>query len=414
MERLISLLGLGVFIAIAYALSNNRQAIRWKPILWGIALQLIFALLILRTPFGLALFKSLGNGITRFLDFSDVGAEFVFGENFRDVFVAFKILPTIIFFSAIISLLYHYGILQRLIRLLAQVMVRFMGTSGSESLSAAANIFVGQTEAPLLIKPYVATTTQSELFAIMTGGFSTIAGGVMAAYIGFGIPPEHLIAASVMSAPAALAIAKLMHPETEDSPTRGEVTVAVEKTSINAIDAITTGTLDGLKLALNIGAMLLVFLALVAMVNGGLEWLGTLIGFPQLSLELMLGYALAPIAWLMGVPSADCLTVGALLGKKTILNEFLAYLDLKALLDNATALATGTDEALPTISERAATIATFALCGFANLGSIGITVGGISAIAPSRQKDLARMGFKAMVAGSLTCFMTAAIAGILL
>lgn len=430
MERLISLLGLGVFVAIAYALSNNRKAVRWKPVLWGIALQLIFALLILRTPFGLALFKSLGNGITHFLDFSDVGAEFVFGENFRDFFVAFKILPTIIFFSAFISLLYHYGILQRLIRLLAQVMVRFMGTSGSESLSAAANIFVGQTEAPLLIKPYVATTTQSELFAIMTGGFATIAGGVMAAYISFGIPPEHLIAASVMSAPAALAIAKLMHPETEDSPTSGQVTVSIEKTSINAIDAITTGTLDGLKLALNVGAMLLVFLALVAMVNGGLGWVGNLINLPGLSLELLLGYALAPIAWLMGIPSADCITVGALLGKKTILNEFLAYLDLKALMENTAAIAAQASpginsgdaivtpgdaiDSLPSISDRAATIATFALCGFSNLGSIGITVGGISAIAPGRQQDLARMGFRAMVAGSLTCFMTAAIAGILL
>lgn len=430
MERLISLLGLGVFVAIAYALSNNRKAVRWQPVLWGVALQLIFALLILRTPFGLALFKSLGDGITHFLDFSDVGAEFVFGENFRDFFVAFKILPTIVFFSAFISLLYHYGILQRLIRLLAQVMVRFMGTSGSESLSAAANIFVGQTEAPLLIKPYVATTTQSELFAIMTGGFATIAGGVMAAYISFGIPPEHLIAASVMSAPAALAIAKLMHPETEDSPTSGQVTVSIEKTSINAIDAITTGTLDGLKLALNVGAMLLVFLALVAMVNGGLGWVGNLINLPGLSLELLLGYALAPIAWLMGIPSADCITVGALLGKKTILNEFLAYLDLKALMENTAAIAAQASpginsgdaivtpgdaiDSLPSISDRAATIATFALCGFSNLGSIGITVGGISAIAPGRQQDLARMGLKAMVAGSLACFMTAAIAGVLL
>lgn len=416
MERLISLLGLGVFVAIAYALSNNRRAVRWKPVLWGIALQLFLALFILRTPIGLGLFQRLGDGFAAFLNFSDAGAEFVFGENFRDFFVAFKILPTIVFFSAIISLLYHYGLLQRLIGLLAQIMVQFMGTSGAESLSAAANIFVGQTEAPLLIKPYVATMTQSELFAVMTGGFATIAGGVLAAYISFGVPAEHLIAASVMSAPAALAIAKLMYPETEDSPTRGEVKVAVAKNSVNGIDAITTGTLDGLKLALNVGAMILSFIALVAMVNAFLGWVGGLIGLPSLSLELMLAYPLAPVAWLMGVPWADCLSVGSLLGKKTILNEFVAYLDLQALLQPAAEeLATGTGvEQLPQISERAAIIATYALCGFANLGSIGIQIGGITAIAPHRQQDAARLALRAMVAGTLTCFMTAAIAGILL
>ena len=412
MERLISLLGLGVFIGIAFALSNNRKAVRWKPVLWGIALQLLFALFILRTPIGLNLFKSLGNGVTAFLDFSDVGAEFVFGANFRDFFVAFKILPTIVFFSAMIGALYHYGLLQRLIGALAKIMVKFMGTSGSESLSAAANIFVGQTEAPLVIKPYVATMTQSELFAIMTGGFATIAGGVLAAYISFGIPAEHLIAASVMSAPAALAVAKLMHPETEDSPTRGTVTIAVEKTSVNVIDAITTGTLDGLKLALNIGAMLISFLALVAMVNAFLGWIGTFMALPNLSLELILSYLLAPVAWLMGVPTADCLAVGSLLGKKTILNEFVAYLDLQALLPSAVP-AEGS-EPVQAISERAAIIATYALCGFSNLASIGIQIGGIAAIAPNRQADAADMALKAMIAGSLTCFMTAAIAGILL
>ena len=415
MERLISLLGLGVFVAIAYTLSNNRKAVRWKPVLWGIALQLLLACFILRTPIGLNLFKSLGDGFTAFLDFSDAGAEFVFGENFRDFFVAFKILPTIVFFSAIIALLYHYGLLQRLIRALAKVMVKFMGTSGSESLAAAANIFVGQTEAPLLIKPYVESMTQSELFAIMTGGFATIAGGVLAAYISFGIPAEHLIAASVMSAPAALAIAKLMHPETQNSPTRGEVKITVEKTSVNAIDAITTGTLDGLKLALNIGAMLISFLALVAMANAFLGWVGGLTNLPDLSLELILSYLLAPVAWLMGVPVADCLSVGSLLGKKTILNEFVAYLDLQALLQPVAEGSEGAETVVESlISERAAIIATYALCGFSSLGSIGIQIGGIAAIAPSRQADAAKLAVRAMIAGTITCFMTAAIAGILL
>jgi concentrative nucleoside transporter, CNT family len=410
MERFVSLLGLGVFIAIAYGLSVNRRAVRWKPVLWGIALQFIFAVLILKTQVGLNIFQYLGDRVTGFLDFSDAGASFVFGEKFKDFFFAFKVLPTIIFFSAFISLLYHYNILQRLVKILAGLMMRSMGTSGSESLSCAANIFVGQTEAPLLIKPYVSTATQSELHAIMTGGFATIAGGVMAAYISFGVSAVHLIAASVMSAPAALAVSKLMYPETEDSPTRGKVAIQVEKTSVNAVDAVSTGAIDGLKLVLNVGAMLIAFLGLLAMVNALLGWVGGLAGFPQLTLELILSYLLAPIAWLMGVPWADCGQVGALLGKKTILNEFIAYLDLKTLIDNAKSA----DPSLPRISERAIIIATYALCGFSNIGSIGIQIGGIGAIAPDRQHDLAKLGVRAMVGGTIACFMTAAIAGLLL
>ncbi|MCU0567984.1 MAG: NupC/NupG family nucleoside CNT transporter [Oculatellaceae cyanobacterium Prado106] len=411
MERLVSLFGLLVFVAIAYALSINRKAVIWKPVLWGIALQFIFAVLILRTPVGLQVFQFLGDGVTRFLDFSDAGASFVFGENFRDFFFAFKVLPTVIFFSAFISLLYHYNILQRIVAALARVMMRFMGTSGSESLSCAGNIFVGQTEAPLLIKPYVATATMSELHAIMAGGFATIAGGVMAAYISFGVSAVHLIAASVMSAPAALAISKIMYPETEDSPTRGSVSVKVEKASVNGIDAVTSGAIDGLKLVLNIGAMLIAFLGLLAMFNALLGWVGSWFNQPQISLEWLMSYLLAPVAWLMGVPWADCGQVGVLLGKKTILNEFIAYLDLKTLIDNA---ANTADATLPRISDRAIIIATYALCGFSNIGSIGIQIGGIGGIAPNRQADLARIGFRAMIAGSLACFMTAAIAGILL
>ncbi len=402
MERFVALLGLLVFIGIAYLLSNNKRAIRWPPVLWGLALQLIFALFILRTPVGLAIFQWLGGVVKAFLDFSDEGASFVFGENFRDFFFAFKVLPTIIFFSAFISMLYFFGLLQRVVQAVAWLMIRTMKTSGSESLSAAANIFVGQTEAPLLIKPYIASMTQSELFAVMTGGFATVAGGVLAAYISFGVPAEHLIAASVMSAPAALAIAKLMYPEVEDSPTRGEVSMKVEQEAVNVIDAIATGAIDGLRLALNVGAMIIAFLGLLAVVNALLGWLGGLVGFPDVSLELILSYLLAPVAWLMGVPWADCGQVGALLGKKTILNEFIAYLDLQQLIETNA------------ISERAVIIATYALCGFANIGSIGIQIGGIGGIAPSRQPDLARFGVAAMIAGTLACFMTACIAGFLL
>jgi concentrative nucleoside transporter, CNT family len=402
MERLTSLLGLLVFVAIAYILSIKRRAISWKPVLWGVALQFLFALIILRSPWGLKLFQALGDGVTYFLDYSDAGAKFLFGEKFKDFYIAFKVLPTIIFFSAFISVLYHFGILQRVVNFLAQIMMRFMNTSGSESLSAAANIFVGQTEAPLVIKPYMPTATMSELHAVMTGGFATIAGGVMAAYISFGVSATHLLAASVMSAPAALAISKVMYPETEDSPTKGTRSMPIERTTVNVIDAIGTGTLEGLQLALNVGAMLIAFLGLLAVVNGVLGWIGGWFQFPTLSLEFMLSYIMAPFAWLMGVPWADCLTAGALLGKKTILNEFIAYADL-ANLTKANGL-----------SDRAATILTYALCGFANIGSIGIQIGGLGALAPDRRQDLARIGFRAMIAGTLACFMTAAIAGMLL
>ncbi|MEM9947833.1 MAG: NupC/NupG family nucleoside CNT transporter [Cyanobacteria bacterium P01_D01_bin.36] len=402
MERLSALLGLGVFIGFAYLISNNRKAVRWQPVLWGFALQIAFALIILRTAVGFKIFSWVGNIVNAFLDFSDAGASFVFGENFQDFFFAFKVLPTIIFFSAFISLLYHYGVLQQVVGAIARIMMRTMKTSGSETLSAAGNIFVGQTEAPLLIKPYVASMTMSELHAVMTGGFATVAGGVLAAYVSFGIPAEHLIAASVMSAPAALAMSKIMFPETEESPTKGRVDIEVEKTCANGIDAIASGALEGLKLALNVGAVIIAFLAILAALNAFIGFLGGLAGYPDLSLEVILAALLAPVAWLMGVPIADCNAIGALLGKKTIINEFIAYLDLQALIESEA------------ISNRAAIIATYALCGFANIGSIGIQIGGIGGIAPSRQADLARIGLRAMIAGTLACFTTACIAGILL
>lgn len=416
MERGISLLGLFVFVGISYLCSVNRQAVRWHPVLWGIGLQFILAVLILKTKPGFAVFEFLGKSVSQFLNFSDQGAKFVFGEAFQDHFIAFKVLPTIIFFSSFISILYHYGFLQKIVEAVAWVMMRTLKTSGSETLSCSANIFIGQTEAPLLIKPYISTLTNSELHAVMTGGFATIAGGVMAAYISFGIPAEHILAASVMSAPAALAISKLFYPETEISLTKGKVKIEVQPTSVNGIDAAATGASDGMKLALNVAAMLIAFLGLLALINGVLQGLGSLWGMPSLSLEGILGYLFAPIAWLMGIPLADCLQVGSLLGKKIVLNEFIAYLDLKQLIENSQQIAQGkvAETAVSTISERAIIISTYALCGFANIGSVAIQIGGISAIAPERQADVARLGIRAMIAGSIACFMTACIAGILL
>ncbi|PAX53087.1 NupC/NupG family nucleoside CNT transporter [Brunnivagina elsteri] len=402
MERTISALGVIAFIAISYALSVNRQAIKWRTIAWGLGLEFGFAILILKTPWGLKVFKSLGDVVTNFLSYSDVGAKFVFGDSFQDHFFAFKILPTIIFFSAFISIMYHYGILQWVVQGFAWVMMKTMKTSGAESLSTAGNIFLGPTESPLIVKPYIATMTQSELFAVMTGGFATVAGGVLGAYLSFGVPGEHLVAAFFMTAPTALVVSKLLYPETEIPDTGGNVKMDVKSTYVNAIDAATTGAIDGVKLAVNVGVMIIAFLGLLAVVNAILGGVGVRVGLPQLSLEWMLSFIMAPIAFLMGVPWQDCMQVGALLGKKTILNEFLAYKDLQELIIQKK------------ISERAIIISTYALCNFANIGSIGITIGGIAGMAPKRQHDLARMGVKSMIGGLLAGFITAAIAGMLI
>lgn len=401
MERAISLLGIVVFITISYALSVNRQAIRWRTIAWGLGLEFLIALFVLKTPWGLGIFKSLGDGVSRFLGFAEVGAKFVFGDSFQDHFFAFQVLPTIIFFSAFISVLYHYRILQFIVNGLAWVMMKTMQTSGAESLSTAGNIFLGPTESPLLVKPYVVRMTQSELFAVMTGGFATVAGGVLGLYLSTGVPREHLIAAFFMTAPTSLVIAKLLYPETEVPDTAGNVNMQVKTTYVNVIDAATTGALDGVRLAVNVGVMIIAFLGLLAVVNALFGYVGTLVGIPDLSLEAILGRLMAPVAWLMGVPLADCQAVGALLGKKTILNELLAYLDLKELI------------AQNQISQRGVIIATYALCNFANIGSIGITIGGITGMAPERQHDLARMGLRSMIGGLLAGFVTAAIAGVL-
>lgn len=401
MERAISALGILVFIGISYALSVNRHAVRWRTVAWGLGLEFVLALVILKTPWGLNVFKSLGDIVSNFLSFSDVGAKFVFGENFKDHFFAFQLLPTIIFFSAFVSVLYYYGILQRVVNVLAWGMMKTMKTSGSESLSCAGNIFLGPTESALMVKPYVANMTQSELHAVMTGGFATIAGGVLGAYLSFGIPTAHLIAAFFMTAPISLVVSKLLYPETEVSETAGKAELQVKSNYVNVIDAATTGAIDGMKLAVNVGVVIIAFLGLLAAANALLGWLGAQISLPQLSLEWILSFIMAPVAWLLGVPWADCGQVGALLGKKTILNEFLAYVDLGKLIENQK------------ISQRGAIIATYALCNFANIGSIGITIGGMAGIAPNRQQDLARLGVRTMIGGLLTGFITACIAGML-
>lgn len=402
MDQLISVLGLVTMLSVGYALSSARKSINWKTVISGIVLQILFGLIILKTGFGRAVFEQARELFTGLLNFTNEGSRFIFGP-LTDVskigFVfAFMVLPTILFMSSLMSVLYYVGIMQWLIKLAAKIMVKVMGTSGAESLAAAANIFAGQTEAPLVIKPFISRMTRSELMALMTGGMATVAGGVLAAYVGLGVDAGHLLAASVMSAPAALVCAKLMVPETEVSQTQGEVKLELPRAHANLIDAAASGASEGLQLALNVGAMLLAFIALIAMVNGLFGKVGGMVGYPELSLELITGYLFAPVAWLMGVPWGDCLTVGTLLGKKLILNEFVAYLDLR--------------EAMPTMSERAIVISTYALCGFANFSSIAIQLGGIGTLAPDRRKDLALLGVRSLIGGTLACFMTACIAGI--
>jgi CNT family concentrative nucleoside transporter len=402
MERLMSLVGLVVMVAIAFGLSSDRKNINWKTVGSGIALQLTLGLLILKTSGGQAVFEGARSFFTGILAYTNEGSKFIFGslmEVNRFGFIFFvMVLPTIIFMSSLMSILYHLGLMQIVIKGTAKVMVKLMGTSGAESLSAAANIFAGQTEAPLVVKPFINAMTRSELMALMTGGMATVAGGVLAAYVGMGIDAGHLLAASVMSAPAALVCAKLLVPEGGEPTTRGEVKLDLPKTTANLIDAAATGAGDGLKLALNVGAMLLAFIALIALVNGALGWMGSLFGYPNFSLELITGYLFSPVAFLMGVPWEDAFNVGTLLGKKLIINEFVAYLDLQQMI--------------PSLSERSVVISTYALCGFANFSSIAIQVGGIGTIAPERRQDLALLGIKSLIGGTLACLMTACIAGL--
>lgn len=398
MERCVSAIGLVVLLVIAWLMSENRRRMNWRLIASGLSLQFVLAVFLLRTPIGQSIFDAARGFVDRLVSFSDAGAEFVFGPNFRDHYLAFSVLPTIIFISSLTAIFFHLGVLQRVVKIMAWVMVRVMDTSGAESLSASADVYVGMTEAPLVIRPYLATMTRSELMAMMTTGMATVAGGVMAAYVRMGADAGHLLTASLLAAPASLVIAKIMVPETETSPTKGTVRVEITRTDANVLDAACRGASDGLKLALNVAAMMIAFYAIIHALN----WLLTPlphVGGEPLTLERLLGWILAPLAWVLGIEWKDAQVVGMLLGKKTVFNEFVAYQDLVTRQG---------------LSDRSFTIATYALCGFANFASVAIMVGGIGSLEPSRRAELARYGMRAMAGGALATLMTAAVAGTLL
>lgn len=406
MERVISAFGLFVMIGLAWSMSAHRWRVNWRLVAMGLLLQFAFAWLTIKTVLGRETFAALGILFSRVLDFVDVGAKFVFGAAFRTDSFAFKVLPTIIFFSSLMSVLYYLGVMQRIVQMMAWVMQRTMRISGAESLSAAANIFVGQTEAPLVIRPYVARMTNSELMAIMVGGFATIAGGVLAAYVGMGIDAGHLMTASIISAPAGLLIAKVLQPEVDQPVTLGHAETKLPQSNSNVIEAAADGASEGLKLALNVAAMLIAFLALIAMLDWMLGSLGNFYFGQQWTFSKLLGYLFSPLAWLIGVPREDCVRVGELLGIRMATNEFIAYQQLSEWMrDPSLGVA---------LTERSRTLLTYALCGFANFGSIGIQIGGIGALAPERRGDLARLGLRAMLGGTLACLMTACVAGVLL
>jgi len=399
MPRLVSLAGLIVMLLLAWLLSADKRKMNWRLIISGIVLQFVLAIIILHTAPGQFIFDAVRILITRLIGFSEAGSEFVFGTTFKEHFFAFSVLPTIIFVSSLMTVLFHLGILQKVVEFMARIMVYVMDTAGSESLATAANVFMGMAEAPLVIRPYIKTMTRSEIMALMTGGMATISGATLAAYTGFGADAGHLLTASIISAPAALVIAKIMIPETEISLTKGTVKAKIPKEDVNVLDAACRGAADGARLAINIAAVLICFIAFVAFANWLLSFLPNFNDKP-FTLERILGYFLSPLAWIMGVQWKDASIVGALLGKRTILNEFIAYLDLVKVKD--------------VISYRSFTIATYALCGFANLGSIAILIGGLGTLVPERRKDFATLGFKSMLAGMLACFMTATIAGVLI
>jgi CNT family concentrative nucleoside transporter len=416
LNRFQGILGIIVLLGLAYALSNNRKKIPWRMLGWGLGLQLAFGLLILKTSAGQGAFDLIRQGANRLLSFSNAGAGFLFGNLYKGipggpgwslslidpatanpvgvgVVVAFHVLPVIIFFSSLLAILYHVGLMQKVVAGFAYVMRRTMKISGAESLAAAANIFVGNVEAPLAVRPYIQKMTMSELALLMTSGFATVAGSVMATYILFGVDAGHLLTASIMSAPASVMIAKLLYPETETPQTAGGAAIAIKTESVNIIDAAATGAFQGLKIAATVGAMLIAFISLVAMANYFFGLVGT-------SLGQIFGYIFSPIAFCIGVDANDMFKVGELLGTKVAVNEFVGYLDLVAMKDQ--------------ISHRSFVIATYALCGFANFGSIAIAIGGIGQIAPDRRADLARLGLKTMFGGALASWLTASVAGILI
>ena len=407
MGRFTGLLGLVVILGVAWLFSTHKKQIKLRLIAWGMGLQLVFAFLVLKTDAG-KVFQAIGAGVNAMLEYAEKGSEFLFGplgikSGPYGVIFAFQVLPIVIFIASFFSILYYLGVMQAVVKAMAIGMQKVMGVSGAESLNVAASIFMGQTEAPLTIKPFLAGLTESELFTIMTAGMAHVSGAVMAAYVKVaGVSIIHLLTAVIMTAPATIMLAKIFIPETGKPATAGRVDVKVEKTAVNVIDAAAQGAGDGLHLALNIGGMLIAFLALIAMMNGILGWLHTLpaLGWLPSSLERLFGIIFAPVAWLLGVPWKDAATIGDLLGTRLVLNEFVAFLKLGPMKS--------------TLDPRSFTIATYALCGFANFSSIAIQIGGIGALAPNRKSDLARLGLRAVAAGTMANFMSACIAGMLL
>lgn len=405
MDRFIGILGVIVILGIAYLFSENKKKINWRLVATGLGLQIIFALIILKVPFGRKVFEAASGFITRILDFTAEGTTFLFGNltdqaTFGSIF-ALNVLPTIIFFSALMGILYYLGIMQAIVKFIAKGICKLLGTSGAETLSAVGNIFLGQTEAPLLVRPYISSMTKSEMTAIMVGGMATVAGGVMAGYVAMGINAGHLLAASIMAAPAGLVLAKMLVPETEEPETKDITNIEVEKTASNVVEAAANSASDGLMLALNVAAMLLAFVALIALFNYLIGLVGGLFGFPELSLNWILGKLFSPLAFVMGVPTGDLSAAGSLLGQKVMINEFVAYSDLSAL------------SASGVLQEKTILIMTYALCGFANISSVAIQIGGIGAMAPNKKGTIAKLGFKALLGGALATCLTATIAGIL-
>ena len=404
MGRLTGILGLLTMLGLAYAMSTNRRAIKLKTVAWGLGLQLTFAFFVLRFEAGRSLFEFLGKIVNGLLGFSFAGSEFVFGELGKKLssygfYFAFQVLPTIIFIAAFFALLYHLGIMQMIIKIAAWIMTRVMGASGAESLNVAASIFMGQTEAPLTIRPFLEKLTKSELMTVMTSGMAHVSGGIMAAYIAFGIEPKHLLTAVIMTAPGTLLMAKMLVPETEQPLTAGRVEMPEMEKDANALGAIARGTSDGLSLAINVAAMLISFLAMLALVNYCFGWLhGWVHWFPS-SLQQVFGWVFSPIAFVIGIPWHDCASIGNLLGTRMVVNELVAFHDLGAMRG--------------ALDPRSFTIATFALCGFANFSSIGIQIGGIGALAPGQRGQLARFGIRAMLAGTMANLMSASIVGML-
>ncbi len=424
MQILFGLFGLSVLLGIAWLFSNNKSRVDWRLVLTGVSLQIAFASLVLLVPGGRDVFDALGRGFVKILSFVAAGSNFIFGSlmdttKFGFIF-AFQVLPTIIFFASLMGVLYHLGVMQTIVRGMAWAITKVMRVSGAETTSVCASVFIGQTEAPLTVRPYISKMTESELITMMIGGMAHIAGGVLAAYVGMlggGDPVQqafyakHLLAASIMAAPATMVIAKLLIPEVGEPLTRGTVKLEIEKTASNIIDAAAAGAADGLRLALNIAAMLLAFIALIALLNWPLTWIGeatglqAMIGKPT-DIATLLGFVLAPIAWVIGVPWQDATVVGGLIGQKVVINEFVAYLQLADIVNGK----------VPgvTLTGQGKLIATYALCGFANFSSIAIQIGGIGGLAPERRSDLARLGLRAVLGGSLATLMTATIAGVLI